>query len=492
MPSKVKRRRTNPLGRILGGILAGLLLAPTLSGCGTVVRPQPVETRAPIPVTGPGSAKLHFRGFLLDLQPSDVVLFDEGPSPLPGVPSLCDGLGGELSLIDAARPGNSGILLDRWDREFRDRLEPAGYDIVGDNASFFADRHEALEARYTIGGVVTAMAVVGCPRSLAPRLTLLRGAFTTAEASVTVRWEVMDDLERRVVYRTATRGYARLADYNHRINARALRMAVGSAAQNLAADPDFWRLVTVEAAPPPRVLADPVAPPPAAYAPDGGARRLLAGALPPRTDPPAGDLAPFASATAVVLNGEGHGSGFLVDPAGLMLTNAHVAGRAGQVAVQFVDGPRRIATVLAADLRRDVALLSIDPVPGVAALPIRLDPVRVGDSVAAIGAPQLDFLSGTVSRGAVSALRHFRFPSFGDQAYIQADAPIVGGNSGGPLIDDRGNVVGISVAGFVDPVGGSTHMNLFIPIGEALAVLGLTLPHGAPATIAAGPPPGQG
>ena len=118
-------------------------------------------------------------------------------------------------------------------------------------------------------------------------------------------------------------------------------MAVGSAAQNLAADPRF--LAPRDGGggqPPPRVLADPVAPPPAAYAPDGGgARRLLAGALPPRTDPPAGDLAPFASATAVVLNGEGHGSGFLVDPAGLMLTNAHVAGRAGQVAVQFVDGP---------------------------------------------------------------------------------------------------------------------------------------------------------
>ena len=58
--------------------------------------------------------------------------------------------------------------------------------------------------------------------------------------------------------------------------------------------------------------------------------------------------------------------------------------------------------------------------------------MRVGDSVAAIGAPQLDFLSGTVSRGAVSALRHFRFPSFGDQAYIQADAPIVGGHQRRP------------------------------------------------------------
>jgi S1-C subfamily serine protease len=469
------------------------MLAPILSACGTEVVPQPVETRQPIPVTGPESVKLQFSGIRYALQASDTVIYDEGGVLPGGFVSICDGLGGEMGFLDARISTNSGILLDNWTREFRDRLETAGYDLVGDNDSFYREPYESLEARYRIGALVTDMDVVACPRSLPTRRAWFRGLLLTGEASITVRWEVMDDLEQRVVLRTTTRGYARDTQFNNRIAARVLRRAFGSAAANLGADPRFWRLATSGAVPPPRLVSDPTStlpPRPTGAEASDPAPRLVAGAPGPAAGPPIADFSALARSTAVVRNSGGHGSAFLIDPAGLLLTNAHVAGVRGQVSVEFFEGPRRIATVVAADRRRDVALLAIDPVEGLAALPIRLDRVRVGDPVAAIGTPLLDYLTGTVSRGTVSALRQFDFPAFGDQTYIQADTPIIGGNSGGPLVDDRGNVVGIAVAGFNDPLGGNTHLNLFIPIAEALRVLGLTLPHGDPAPLQAAAPVG--
>jgi S1-C subfamily serine protease len=152
----------------------------------------------------------------------------------------------------------------------------------------------------------------------------------------------------------------------------------------------------------------------------------------------------------------GQGSGFVVSPSGVILTSAHVITTAGQggttkparpVYVEFSDGDRVSATVVGFDLFDDVGVIKVDPAAH------HLDPVPLGNSsrvvvgqpVAAIGSPfgNVDSLSV----GVVSAIRR-SIPSLTSKYNlvdaIQTDAPINHGNSGGPLFDARGRVIGIN------------------------------------------------
>ena len=95
--------------------------------------------------------------------------------------------------------------------------------------------------------------------------------------------------------------------------------------------------------------------------------------------------------------------------------------------------------------------------------------VRISDTVFAIGSPLDEALKSTVTRGVVSAFRHLKHRGMD---YIQADVDIQSGNSGGPLVDANGNVVGITVLGIGDR---SIGLNFFIPISEALEFLKIDL-----------------
>ncbi|QSQ12756.1 trypsin-like peptidase domain-containing protein [Myxococcus landrumensis] len=142
---------------------------------------------------------------------------------------------------------------------------------------------------------------------------------------------------------------------------------------------------------------------------------------------------------------QGLGSGFVVDPRGLVLTNNHVVEGATQIRVQFPDGREMDAKVLGRDPLTDVAVLKLQG--DVKGLPVvRLgnsDAMRVGDWVVAIGNPF--GLASSVSLGIVSAkARDIQAGPFDD--FLQTDAAINPGNSGGPLFNLQGEVVGINTA----------------------------------------------
>jgi serine protease Do len=163
---------------------------------------------------------------------------------------------------------------------------------------------------------------------------------------------------------------------------------------------------------------------------------------------------------------EGTGSGFIVDPDGYILTNYHVVNGADRVTVTLSDQRAFRADVIGIDPALDVALLKVEagaPLP--AAVLGDSDRLRVGEWVCAIGNP-LGVYVHSVTVGVVSFLGRKLFDESLD-AYIQTDAAISVGNSGGPLINARGEVVGITTA----VVAQAMNIGFAIPITQVIAVL---------------------
>ncbi len=168
---------------------------------------------------------------------------------------------------------------------------------------------------------------------------------------------------------------------------------------------------------------------------------------------------------------EGAGSGFVIDPRGYILTNFHVVQDAQSIEVVLGDQSRYAAKFVGADQRNDVALLKVDPKgKHLAALPLGdSSTLQVGQKVLAIGNP-FGFQS-TLTTGVVSALGRTVQTSqttFIDEA-IQTDAAINRGNSGGPLINSHGDVIGINSAIYT-PSGTTAGIGFAIPINTAKAI----------------------
>jgi putative serine protease PepD len=168
---------------------------------------------------------------------------------------------------------------------------------------------------------------------------------------------------------------------------------------------------------------------------------------------------------------EGAGSGFIIDPRGYILTNFHVVQEAQSIEVVLGDQSRYPAKFIGADQRNDVALIKIDPKgKQLASLPLGDSGVlQVGQKVLAIGNP-FGFQS-TLTTGVVSAIGRTVQTSqstFIDEA-VQTDAAINRGNSGGPLINTHGEVIGINSAIYT-PSGTTAGIGFAIPINTAKAI----------------------
>lgn len=145
------------------------------------------------------------------------------------------------------------------------------------------------------------------------------------------------------------------------------------------------------------------------------------------------------------------GSGVIVDPSGQIVTNHHVIADADQIQVQLADGRVAEAKVVGRDPDTDLALLRID-LPNLPSIQLgRSDALAVGDIVLAIGNPI--GLSQTVTQGIVSATGRAQLGLATFENFIQTDAPINVGNSGGALINSRGELVGINTAVIAKTLG---------------------------------------
>ncbi|MHB8719834.1 MAG: S1C family serine protease [Steroidobacteraceae bacterium] len=170
------------------------------------------------------------------------------------------------------------------------------------------------------------------------------------------------------------------------------------------------------------------------------------------------------------------GSGVIVDTAGTIVTNQHVIAGAESIRAQLADGRIADASIVGQDPDTDIAILHLDT-PGLPVMPVgRSDTLRVGDIVLAIGNPY--GIGQTVTQGIVSATGRGQLGLATFENFIQTDAAINLGNSGGALIDAQGDLVGINTAVLNRASGGPEGIGFAIPINLVRGVMEQILKHG--------------
>lgn len=344
-----------------------------------------------------------------------------------------------------SRGGKWDFDIEEFDDVFRDEMAQAGFAIAGNPSNLFEDESDS-RAEYLIGGAISQMRMDVCyPTSgLVGALGSMK-----SKATIDVEWQVYSEIERKVVGTVKTSGSAETADGRRRGEFGAVLDAFAVAVRKLA---DNQRLRAALTGPRTDLNVARTAP-----------QNLTPMSI--RTSAVAPASVADAVGSAVLIFAGGHGSGFLISPDGYVLTNYHVAGGGQYVKVRWADGTETLGEVIRGDKARDVALIKTDS-KGRKPLRLRQEPVKIGEDIYAIGAPVDKNLQNTLTKGIVSAMR-----VMDGLNYFQGDVGVTFGNSGGPIIDSKGQVVGMTVSGRTD----APMVNFFIPIAEAQSFLGLQL-----------------
>lgn len=358
---------------------------------------------------------------------------------------------------------------DRYKIIFRDEMESLGYDVTGDPGIMFDEQEDIDRTTYAIGARVIDLKMDVCHRT-SFFFGFDRGY--DGEAEITVEWTVFDLLHRKNAYKAETKGYAKLNTANFEGIDLLTENAFTAAAHNLGADEPFHALVFEGIAPAHAEDYDTAS----GIEPEGKFDPQEQVILPIKklyTSNHKADMSHVKDSIVMIEAGGGHGSGFFITPNGHIITNYHVVGHAARVRV-VTSGKKDklIAEVLRTDRKRDVALLRLEDTPDdltIKPLPINTAIPAVSSDIYAIGAPLYRKLQDTISKGIVSA---YRYRKHEKQYYIQGDVDVHGGNSGGPLLDAYGNIIGITVSGIAaTDNAASTGLNFFVPIDDALEKL---------------------
>lgn len=360
----------------------------------------------------------------------------------------------DIAPIDLTwRSAPSALDTDRLAEVFNEELARADLNGAESN-NLFEDR--ATSGGLQVGALVKDMQAKICSRS-ANGVASTRSFRGSVE--MTVEWQVYDPVRHEVVARLQTvahgehgertrDGFEAIMVDGFRNNVRALlqrqelRALANGAPQSVSEGSDAMREPQISLA---------------VSAPTG--------AMP---------LSDAIGSVVLVQTDDMFGSGFLVSNDGYLLTNAHVVSGAKVVRIRWSDGFSAPGDVVRVNKKRDVALIKTSPH---SRPPLALRPglAQTGEATYAIGAPLDQQFQGTVTRGVVSATR-----IYDGLSYVQSDVTVNHGNSGGPLLDEKGRVIAITDLGY-QPEGLPTGINLFIPIGDALDFLNLKpAPQAAP------------
>ncbi len=428
--------------------VTAIFLFLALAGCQNIpVKVPEVKTQDPVEIKDPSEiAPIKFdRVGIKVKRGTPIGSYDPEFFGLTG----CFGTGGNIFW-------NQGRVLAR-DIEFADlfyeEMKNANFNVVGNPDKMFAGASDdRRKPSYLIGGQIEEIKLNVCDEI--DFWTGWRRNTQKGKGAVKVLWQVYSVINREVVYETKTQGAATLERGAADGEMVILHNAFANAVINLAADQGFVDVLSADA---PSILdirkVDDV--------------ELLIKPYPPRTRPITDTIDQTRMSVVTIETGLSFGSGFFITPT-LIMTNFHVVGNGQFMRIKLLTGRRILGEVIRRHPKRDVAIIQVEK-SGNVPIPIRATPLKVTEEVYAIGSPRQKKMAGTVTRGIVSKFRTNR----SGMEDIQADVDIQGGNSGGPLLDAKGNLVGISYAGIGPPGKFSSGLNFFIPIMDALDKLRL-------------------
>ncbi len=328
---------------------------------------------------------------------------------------------------------------------FREELESNGWPVVGSTENLFEG--------YDVSGaeVLVAARITDINTDMCASMVEFGNWDMNGSINMNVEWQVYSPATRSLIGKIDTQGSSILEKRSDDAAWELMSDSFGLAVNNLLANHDFLNMVERSSGP--------------AQVPTADTGRLINNKRNNyQTITAALDHAKKATVTIRVA--QGHGSGFAVGDGNYVLTNSHVVGNAKNVTIVTKDGVSVKGRVEYVSKDRDIALVIIDNIR-LPALHINPYVPGSGEQVYAIGSPLDESLSSTVTSGIVSGTRILE-----GYNWIQSDAAISSGNSGGPLLDSNGSVVGISTAGY--QIGqAQVGLNLFIPIADALAFVSL-------------------
>lgn len=395
---------------------------------------QRVAERKPIPAGEQYSGAVEFRKFLIKLPEDHVIGALQMGNECLGREPLTWKIGPQSTIGQ-----DLGTLL-------LEEIATAGYNIAGNRDALFEDVHEK-KADYVVAGIIRDVHANVCYAN--PKKNL-----ATAEAALSIDWQVYSHRTRDIAFKATTEGSSQMLRPQPEPGADAISRAFLAASRNLLADPRFHELLTGSGMDQDSRPREPIT---VAYE-----------TVPKKPSKSAESLvADSRMAVVTVFAGDALGSGFVISKDGYLLTDEHVVGSSRYVRVKFVTGREVNGEVVRVDRKRDVALVKLedDIYPS---LPLgESSRVQPGADVFAIGTPLEETFGQTVTKGIVSG-----YGEEDGQRILRSDVSIQKGNSGGPLLDRSGVVVGLSVNAYtLLPEGIGIGLNGFIPIEEALHAL---------------------
>ncbi|HEX5392186.1 MAG TPA: S1C family serine protease [Rhodocyclaceae bacterium] len=335
-------------------------------------------------------------------------------------------------------------VTPRMPKIFRAELEKAHYPTPKVSDAIFDEPKDKSksEAELHVGMFIKEVAASFC----------VQGEGTLGGVYLKIFWQVYSPEVQKVVFETTTEGSYQPVGFDKGADVF-FDKAFAVASRNFLAQKGFYDAVTGPM--PVEAKAGAV----------GAPETLKLKTAKPYTEPLAKNVTTLRSAVVTIFGEVGSGSGFFVSQDGYLLTNRHVVGNARFVKVKLITGRELVGEVIRTDKLRDVALVKTEPI-AVQPIAYRGSEPNIGEEVYALGSPLGDRFNTSLTRGILSGYR-----TMDEQRYLQSDVAILPGNSGGPLLDTKGAVVGITVAGL--GAKGLAGMNFFIPIADAFAKLGV-------------------
>ena len=346
---------------------------------------------------------------------------------------------------DVTYSGGKKYLGD-WSTElgdiFYEELTRLGYNIAGDPKDLFNANASVSSAEYLIAGRVIKMTGNFC--SDHDFWYALPTNKYSGEMSVTVEWSVLNTLTKNIVLNETITGYYKLEKPEKEGITTVFENAFAISSENFAKSIKLRNLAVGK-----KIVATN----------DNYSKENIK--ITQGKSQKEFDINNLRSNIVTIRIGQGHGSGFFIGNNGYLLTNAHVVGDSNSVQIITSSGMEIEGQVIRKSKSRDVALIKV-PLKITNSLYLKFQIPDIASDVYAAGTPIDEALKTTVTKGIISNIRVDKTSGL---KFIQADASISPGNSGGPLFDKSGNVIGISVAKY--NTNSAEGLGLFIPLQDA-------------------------